>query len=365
MRLVVAIVTALVLQISLAMTHAVTPTQPTSLASSQATKSSQSRKFVLGKYTLTDIGAGNVAGINSAGQVACNLKIGDGGHAFIYSSASGDKKDIGNFDARGINDKGAVCGNMNGHVVFFYNGTIHDLGIPLGGSSCRTYALNIHGMITGQYKLPNGHVHAFLYDPANPKDGGFADIGTLGGSPDSAATDMSYGSSINDAGQVEGDSINAKGEDHCFVWTKGVMVDVGTLGGPASSGMVINNAGHATGTAQLPGSGKATESWISHLFFYDGKLHDCGTLGGKWANSGGINDDDVIVGWSTIAPTDTNTYHAFIYANGVMTDLNSLIPANSGFTLNQAGGINSTGQIVVNGVDSAGKNHALLLDPVR
>jgi uncharacterized membrane protein len=47
--------------------------------------------------------------------------------------------------------------------------------------------------------------------------------------------------------------------------------------------------------------------------------------------------------------TTTNTYHAFVWQNGVMTDLNALIPSGSGMVLYQAQGINRAGQIVGEG----------------
>jgi MYXO-CTERM domain-containing protein len=318
-------------------------------------------------YTITDIGLGSVSGINASGQVAGNYPIGGGVYdAYIYSYATGVRADIGNFGARSINDNGQVGGNNSSSHVIFYDGTIHDLGIPLSGTMCKAYGMNIHGMMTGQVTFSNGHTHGFLYDPANPNNGGYSDIGTLGGSPASAATDMSYGSSINNSGQILGDSINAFGLDHAFIWTNGVFVDLGTFGGPSSSGMAMNNLGHGTGTAQTADSGTTSATWISHVFWYNGTLHDCGTLGGDWANSGGVNDADVIVGRSTITPgTGANgAFHAFIYyQGGVMTDLNNLIPANSGFTLTGANGINMAGQICVNATDSLGQQHALLLNP--
>ena len=43
---------------------------------------------------------------------------------------------------------------------------------------------------------------------------------------------------------------------------------------------------------------------------------------------------------------------------------NSLVPANSGFTLATAVGVNDDGQIVVNGYsNTTGQNHAFLLTP--
>ncbi len=61
-------------------------------------------------------------------------------------------------------------------------------------------------------------------------------------------------------------------------------------------------------------------------------------------------------GWSN--------YHAYIYADGVVTNLNSLIPSGSGLHLLYANGINNAGQIVGVAYDSRAFYHAYLLTPV-
>lgn len=48
-----------------------------------------------------------------------------------------------------------------------------------------------------------------------------------------------------------------------------------------------------------------------------------------------------------------------------MTDLNTLIPENSGWTLLEANGINNNGQIVADGKGADGYTHALLLTPSK
>src|SRR4051794_34524752 len=50
------------------------------------------------------------------------------------------------------------------------------------------------------------------------------DLGTLGGAD-------SLGLGINDSGQVVGQSDTADGHTHAFLYSQGVMADLGTLGG--------------------------------------------------------------------------------------------------------------------------------------
>ena len=65
-----------------------------------------------------------------------------------------------------------------------------------------------------------------------------------------------------------------------------------------------------------------------------------------------VNDSGVIVG------------EQFVYSNGTLQNLNNLIPAGSGYQIQNATGINDNGQIVANADDTAtGQTHALLLNP--
>ena len=115
----------------------------------------------------------------------------------------------------------------------------------------------------------------------------------------------------------------------------------------------INNRGQVVGYA-------STASGQSHAFlFEDGVMTDLGTLGpflGGNLDALGINDRGQVVGLST-APIGE---HAFLYRDGVMTDLGTLGQFSGASSI--AYGINNRGQVV--GVsDTADRfKHAFLFE---
>ena len=78
--------------------------------------------------------------------------------------------------------------------------------------------------------------------------------------------------------------------------------------------------------------------------------------------AGAVNNRGQIVGMSGQWGYDYATAHALLWENGVMMDLQTLIPANSGWVLQQAGGINDNGQIAGIGLHD-GQLRAFLLTP--
>ena len=341
-------------------------------------------------YTITDLGSLNPTatgfdaysaayGINNSGQVVGDSIIPSSevfrSHAFrtapnsAINPATDDLGTLGGNSSTGyaINDFGQVVGESNKTVygsdnhAFLWNSTsgMQDLG-TLGGDFSSASEINNSGQVVGRANTDEDAFHAFLYNG----HGSLQDLGTLGGNSSSA-------NGINNAGQVVGNAETASGNNHAFLYKgRNPLQDLGTLGGQESYSNSINDSGQVVGTAQTGAtyepSPKSSDYLVSHAFLYNGSspLQDLGTLGGTNSTAYDINNVGQVVG---TADTLEQSSHAFIYSDGKMTDLNSLILNSSEWLLSEARGINNAGQIVGTGtLQSDTLNypvHAFILTP--
>ena len=201
--------------------------------------------------------------------------------------------------------------------------TLVDLG-SLGGGSTSARAINSASQVVGCSNTGAGVQHAFLYSA-----GVMTDLGTLGG--------PSCASGINTTGQVVGWSDIGNGQLHAFLWSGGVMTDLGTLGGGDSEAEAINAAGQVVGSS-------STASNDQHAFLYSaGMMTDLGTLSGVSAagsDARSINTGSEIAGYSGTGSSGSPS-HGFRYSGGAMNDLGTL-----GGNYSDAMDVNDAGQIV-------------------
>lgn len=309
------------------------------------------------RYAITDLKPpapdrlDSLAKINNAGQV---LWAGDQG-TFRLDGGTWNRIGDSHFVGASMSNSGDIIGRSNGgisHAFLYSNGTMRDLGTYSNGSFSGGYGINDNGECL-VYSSINGDAGN---SPFYWKGGTFVRITPLPTPPYDFSVTAAGGACINNAGQVAAMSNAADGSSHLFIWTKdGAKKDLGTAPAPYDGYAVpqgINDAGAVVGYCHNIATGK------DHAFLYSGTaLADIGTLGGDFSRATAINASGQVVGFSTTA---SGSGAAFLYQNGTMYDLNSLIPKDSGWVLTEAISINDKGQIVGYGTYQ-GQGQAFLL----
>jgi len=184
---------------------------------------------------------------------------------------------------------------------------------------------------------------------------------------------VAIATAINEIGQAVGTSGSCANTPllplvsgpHAVLWEPGgSATDLGNLGGPnINVALWINNKGQVVGGSSL--GADSTVSYLNDAFLWtrENGMQDLGTLPGDVASQGlSISDSGVVVGPSY---DPAGNMRAFIWKTGVMTDLNTLVPADSPLYLLFAGVVNSSGEISGFGVSSSGDLHGFLLTPVN
>jgi probable HAF family extracellular repeat protein len=248
------------------------------------------------------------------------------------------------------------------------NGVIRELP-TLGGNNALAFGVaNDQGQLSGvaedAYHDPScaspagGPTQVLDWEPVvwGPRDGEIRELPLYPGDHVGSA------SAINDKGQVVGGSgfcgpIAFPNATHALLWQRHSVINLGSLGGSYDNlGTAINNRGQVVGWSDLPGDAfvNGTLTGTTHAFLWqNGVITDLGTLPGDTSSYAyGINDPGQVVGQSC---DQNGNCRAFLWNNGSMFNLNLITHLNGhgSFDLVNAEGINARGEITGIAVDNS------------
>jgi probable HAF family extracellular repeat protein len=327
-------------------------------------------------YTVTDLGSlgGScwALAVNNAGEAVGYSYLPDGQIRAVrwQNGAISDLGTLGGTTgaARGINDSGVIVGDSRTadstdaqtviHACLWQGGVITDLG-TLGGTISKAKAINSHGQVVGYSTTADGADHGVVWE-----GGVIYDLNALLPANSGWVISGLETNAINDNGQIVGQGV-INGHQHAFrmsdndgVFANGgaVITDLGTLGGPNSDGLAINNLVQAVGWSN-------TSAGSGHAFrFSGGAMTDLKSLYNT-SIAQGINDGGQVVGASDYRGwAYPNQWHAFLWQGGKMADLNQQLPRGSPLTLEIAYDINRDGRIVGSLLVN-GQRHAFMMTP--
>jgi probable HAF family extracellular repeat protein len=291
----------------------------------------------------------------------------------------------GSSGATDLNEAGAVVGWSRTpagqvHAVVWRAGRIVDIG-TLGGATSSATSISNNFAVAGTSTLTaGGELHAFLWRANQgamhnlglPLPARIGDTGAIIGNATNAAGesvaayrnqhewirlplngfDGSHGEDVNDAGTAVGTLFDDPHGSAPFVYQNGVLTVLPSVPTAAeTSADAINDMGEIAGQTFDP----------LGIVLWDGSSwHPVATPGLVEPEIHDMNDCAQIVG--AHHPVEFFKPHAFLIANGTAVDLNSQIPAGSGWRLGVASAINDAGEIAGVGRHN-GRRHAFLLEP--
>lgn len=198
-----------------------------------------------------------------------------------------------------------------------------------------------------------------------PRKNQIRELPPLPGDTSGAAT------AINDRGQVVGISgtcdqaVGRFTAAHAVLWDKGRVIDLGNLGEMMwNTPTAINQKGEIVGFASLPSDDPDNPPLRAFLWTRRDGIRNLGTLPGDvTSQANGINERGQVVGVSCNA---AGGCRAFLWENGVMKDLNTLVAPGYGDLLTTAQDINDRGVITGRAFDpETGERPAFVAVPTR
>jgi probable HAF family extracellular repeat protein len=316
-------------------------------------------------------------------------------------------KDLGTLggssaQAYDVNDQGQVVGFATTaapqtRAFRWQDGVMTNLG-TLGGTFSSASGLNVFGQVAGSSSVAAG---------APPRATFWNGSAMVNLTPDLSASEGSAAYGINDQSHIVG-TISGVGAPVPFIWRGGVVTRLEDLAGPGAYAWDLNNADQVVGSAYspdltllgqmqhavlwqndaitdlgvLPGDEDSSAVAINTFgdivgssgrtdpdtyestyrpFLYSGGMMTAIQMPSTESYASDINDSRAIVG-TMRAAGGFSKFHAFMYVDGVVTDLNTVIPA-AGLHLVDAKAISNDGRIAGVAIDVQGRYHAFLLTP--
>lgn len=303
------------------------------------------------RYKVEGIGDGTgifeAGALNNLGQVVgTNFLAGGDTVPFVYQNGSLTRPDalrqLNLFRISAINDNGDLGGSYfkgpNFYPFVYRNGKLMDLAAGQGVGYGSVFSINQSGHAVGYFYNQQGGFRTFHFDGSGVQFEPFLDLTYV---------------DINDQGVL--------------VHTQGFTVDRGEyhvlprLDGQHGANFLqaINNAGQVVGRSEGL-NGAPTEAFV----YSRGVMKTLGSLGGTYAYGLDINEKGWIVGEAQTAQGDLD---AFFYRDGVMRNVEDLLrPADQGlWDFSGAVNVNERGQILVT-LDRGGPSpfRSALLTPV-
>lgn len=177
----------------------------------------------------------------------------------------------------------------------------------------------------------------------------------------------SWPNAINDGGTIVGGSESNGGFNHAVAWPGGGAIvdlhDPVQVPGRVSEAYDVNRFDVIVGAADY---GADFLDYVTATRWQDGVATNLGTLAGPGAlpsiesYARAVNDLGVIAGTSVTANFEV---HAVVWKNGVIQDLNSLIPPGTGWILANAYDVANDGRIVGEGF-IGGQTRPFVLFPI-
>lgn len=284
--------------------------------------------------------------VNKHGHIVGEADTTEGVHAFVWRTGEIEDLTPGRnvySRAQAINDHGTILGLIEsapnaGRTAWLWTGeqpiSLQELGISGDGAR----AINNDDQIVGQMAFAADRPpSAFLWRLGNVTD--------LAG----PYVDGSTAEAVNDYGQVAGHMSSLKQYDQAFLWSDGELIDLGI-----GQAYAISDQALVAGMTYGAGGKPLACVWESLI------RREIPLLPGATGSLAlGVNNGEEVVG-AMVFPDGART--AFLWKREFVIDLNQVIDASLGWSLQEARAVNASGQIVGWGFLEH-RHHGYLLTP--